>query len=497
MPDRKSSEIWQIQSFRTNPCNRHITNYRTIRRHEETRIRRLEIAVDRISPAVRTACGFCYNEPCRRSGVGRHYIEPRNEYARFQDCREHFRGWFDGADPESADVGPTNAFWRRIERMLAEIAALAKFEPIPPDFPARVLVLLHNLLPAPGGIFWIQDRNGRLRQAASYFPGELLGDPQRHCIPAFDEMVHLRLVRDVLEDGTARLAPLEMRHDAETPHSATLGRNGTLLLCPIKTEGGCTAVLEVIHDDVTDLNEQLLLDVLRSVAELCADYLRRFQLTELTQERTVREKFAQFTRRVHDSLDPAVTAYAIANEGRHLIGCDRVSVLACRGTGCRTLAVSGAASWDRRSNTIAGLERLASVVAVRGEPLVFHEGTIGLPPQVRVPLEAYLEHVQARNVIVAPLSRRTENGEPGSRPVGVLIVEQFSGILDESTRQRAAEVCESCTPALAHALEVQRIPWARFFRDRDWRSWLRRGRVALVRADRAGRAAAGSLCHPD
>ena len=378
--------------------------------------------------------------------------------------------------PGFAEGGPTDAFWRRIERLLAEIAALAKLEPIPPDFPARVLVSLHKMLPTPGGIFWTQDRNGRLSQNASYIPGDQHGN----CIAVFDEVVHLRLVQAVLESGIAQTAPVELPCDPGLQHPGALSRNGILLLCPIKTEGGCTAVLEVLHDDHAGLDEQLLLDIVHSVAELCADYLRRSQLKELTQERAVRDQMAQFARRVHDSLDLAATAYTIANEGRLLIGCDRVTVLACRGPFCQTLAVSGAASWDRRSNTIVGLERLASVVAEGGEPLVYCEGSAGLPPQVRLPLEAYLEEVQAREVFVVPLIRRTDDGQAAVRPSGVLIVEQFSGVLTEAKREKTAEICESCTPALAHALEVERIPWARFFRNRDWRSSLRRGRLALA-----------------
>lgn len=393
-----------------------------------------------------------------------------------------------GQIPGFADVAPTNAFWRRIERMLAEIAALAKLEPLPPGFPLDVLVSLEKMLPTPGGIFWTRDRHGQLRQTASNFRGGTRDDKRGHergdqsvnCLAAFDEQDHLRLVRDVLDEGAARSAPLDLPHDGGLPHAATRRRHDTVLLCPIKTEGDCTALLEVILDDQAGADEQLLLEVLRSVAELCADYLRRSQLKELTQERSARDRLAQFARRVHDSLDLAATAYAIANEGRYLIGCDRVTVLACRGPDCQTLAVSGAASWDRRSNAIAGLERLARAVAESGEPLTYHDGTAGLPPQVRVPLESYLEEVQAREVIVAPVLRQTAAREPGDRPVGVLIVEQFSGILSETSRERAAEVCESCSPALAHALDFQRIPWARFFRNRDWRSWLGRGRAALV-----------------
>ena len=62
------------------------------------------------------------------------------------------------------------------------------------------------------------------------------------------------------------------------------------------------------------------------------------------------------------SLDPRFTAYTIANEGRRLIECDRVSVAICKGRSCVIEAISGQdfstsartpfgcwATWPRRS----------------------------------------------------------------------------------------------------------------------------------------------------
>jgi multidrug efflux pump subunit AcrA (membrane-fusion protein) len=93
-------------------------------------------------------------------------------------------------------------------------------------------------------------------------------------------------------------------------------------------------------------------------------------------------------------------------------------------------------------------------------------------------------------VIVVPLlsheSRNTEtpvaadDGVAVPAPAGVLVAEQFSGVLSEQQRERAAQVCQPAAQALEHALEVQRIPWAQFFRKRGWRRAARRSRVALI-----------------
>ena len=59
------------------------------------------------------------------------------------------------------------------------------------------------------------------------------------------------------------------------------------------------------------------------------------------------------------------TAFTVANEGRRLIGCDRVSVLVRRGTRCRLVAVSGVATVNRRANAVRALERLATGMLAR------------------------------------------------------------------------------------------------------------------------------------
>jgi multidrug efflux pump subunit AcrA (membrane-fusion protein) len=399
----------------------------------------------------------------------------------------------------SSSDGPTDAFWRRVEQMLADIADLAKADPLPLDFPVSVLESLHAVLLTSAGTFWKSDAGGVLRREPDRSSGNdghdgdchrNRSDPARLDLADIDEASHQRLVSAVVASGVPQLAPLAAVRNSGLPSQAAPHATGTLLLCPIKIEAGGVAVLELVHDDTAAVDAQLSLDVLRSVAELCADYLRRCRLRELTEERNARERIGQFTCRIHDSLDVTETAYTIANEGRRLIDCDRLTVLACRGPGCETLAVSGAARCDRRSNAIMRLEQLASVVAEGRSPLVFSGAATTLPPQVRSRLEAYVEAAQVRSLLVVPLisdkPRQMEAPRPDDKdttapaPTGVLVVEQFSGLLSDEQRQRTHAVCLPTTQALEHALQMQRIPWARYFRERDWRSAAKRGRVALA-----------------
>ncbi len=376
-------------------------------------------------------------------------------------------------------------FWTGIERMLADLAAQAKAEPLPDDFPARVLTWLHEVLATEAESFWQQDLHGRLRQRARHAPAptpshgaSLSNGVATKGQTAGDEAGRVERINSVLASGAARSAPAAAHDDSMTEAGAKPDQ--TWLLCPIRSEGGTAAVIEVLHQHHAGPNQQLAVEVLQSVAELCGDYLRRFQLQEYARERNERDELAQFNRRIHDSIDLQETAYAIVNEGRRVIGCDRLTVLACRGPACEVLAISGAAHWDRRSNSVMRLEELCATVAAGGGPLASGGLAADLPPQVRNPLDAYLEAAQVREVLVLPLVRPpTQEGDP-TTPIGVLVIEQFSGVLTEEHRDRTAEACTACLQALDHALIVQRIPWAGLFLHRDWRALSRRGHAALL-----------------
>jgi multidrug efflux pump subunit AcrA (membrane-fusion protein) len=380
---------------------------------------------------------------------------------------------------ERTGGNPADDFWTGIERMLADLAAQAKADPLPDDFPARVLAWLHEVLATEAESFWQQGLHGRLRQRARRAQADTPANGAATTGQAAgDDTKREERIKSVLASGAARSAPAAVHTDAGSEAGAMPDQ--TWLLCPIRSETGTAAVIEILHRQHSGPNRQLAAEVLQSVAELCGDYLRRFQLQEYARERTERDELAQFNCRVHDSIDLNETAYAIVNEGRRIIGCDRLTVLACRGPACEILAISGAARWDRRSNSVMRLEELCAAVAAGGGPLASGGLAADLPPQVRIPLDAYLEAAQVREVLVLPLVRPPANDGDQPMSIGVLVVEQFSGVLTEEHRDRTAEACVACRQALDHALVVQRIPWAGLFHHRDWRSLGRRGRAALV-----------------
>src|SRR5439155_15881029 len=98
-----------------------------------------------------------------------------------------------------------------------------------------------------------------------------------------------------------------------------------------------------------------------------------------------------FARQIHGSLNPTEVAYLVANEGRRLIDCDRVTVAQRLGKKTYVEAISGADVVEKRSNLVRLMCQLCNHVLVWGEKLIY-SGTKdeGLPPDVLTSLDAYL-----------------------------------------------------------------------------------------------------------
>ena len=171
----------------------------------------------------------------------------------------------------------------------------------------------------------------------------------------------------------------------------------------------------------------------------------------------------EFTRGVHASLKPRDTAYTIANDGRRLIECDRVSVAIRKGSKCVIEAVSGQDLFDKRSNTVRLLGRLATAVVASGEPIWYTGDTTNMAPQVEDAVQEYVDESHSKTVAVLPLQRPLPLDEaeedPDKRPeperaVGALIVEQIEDArVPQKMLQRVGVVTQHSSTALANALE--------------------------------------------
>jgi multidrug efflux pump subunit AcrA (membrane-fusion protein) len=152
------------------------------------------------------------------------------------------------------------------------------------------------------------------------------------------------------------------------------------------------------------------------------------------------------------------------NEGRRLIGCDRVSVAIRRGGKCPVEAVSGQDTFDKRSNVTVLLSKLAAAVAKTGEDVWYSGDTSDLAPQVEEALEAYVDESHTKSMAILPLKEPREEeakftSEEEHEPaevIGALIVEQMvDSRTPDGFLQRVEVVRTHSSTALTNALDYE------------------------------------------
>lgn len=342
---------------------------------------------------------------------------------------------------------------QQIRGLVVEIAQLAKQQVDAREFYGAFLDRVVSALAAVGGAVWTLGDAGSLElQYQINFRETHLADNQQNL------QRHGMLLQKSMAAGEgAIVAPHSGEGEGNQPANPT---DFLLVLAPLKVDQESKGVVEVFQrPGVPPVTQRGYLRFLLQMCELASDYLKNRQLRHFTDRQTLWNQLENFSRVAHTSLDPRETAYTIANEGRRLIECDRVSVAIRKGRNCTVEAVSGQDTFDKRSNVIALLNRLSTAVVAAGEPLWYSGDTADLAPQVEEAVQAYVDESHSKHVAVLPLRRpeaETADDEDAEEPetIGALIVEQIEDARPrEGMVQRVNVVCEHSSLAMANALE--------------------------------------------
>jgi hypothetical protein len=225
---------------------------------------------------------------------------------------------------------------REIQGLIQEISELSRSDASPADFYDAMLNKVVAALAAPGGAVWTISETGGL-QLAYQINLRLTGLAENEV----GQQQHGRLLHQVLNGSEgALIAPLSGAGGA-TDNDETSAANPTdflLVLAPVHNDQGPQGVVEVFQRPGARITTQRgYLRFLLQVCEFAGDFLRSRRLQHLSEKQSLWEQLETFTRTAHEKLDVRHTAYTIVNEGRRLVGCDRVSV--GQRTGCVRQAV--------------------------------------------------------------------------------------------------------------------------------------------------------------
>jgi biotin carboxyl carrier protein len=372
-------------------------------------------------------------------------------------------GYSQGDGSERPDAEQVERAKREIQGLVQEIADLSRTQISPAEFYDAMLNKVVAALAAPGGAVWTLADAGNLQLAYQINLRQtgLVENP-------IGQAQHGRLLHQVLQSSEGALVAPHSGAGEATDSDEDAAANPTeflLVLAPVLNDQGPQGVVEVFQRPGARITTQRgYLRFLLQICEYAGDFLKGRRLRHLSEKQTLWEQLETFTRTAHEKLDVRQTAYTIVNEGRRLVGCDRVSVAIRRGGSCPVEAVSGQDTFDKRSNVTVLLSKLAAAVAKTGEDVWYSGDTSNMAPQVEKALDAYVDESHTKAIAILPLKEprdeearfATDEEHDPARVIGALIVEQMvDSRTPEGFLQRVEVVRTHSATALTNALEYE------------------------------------------
>ena len=372
---------------------------------------------------------------------------------------------------ETIDPGLLEQTKNQIRKLVAEIAELAESDIQPNEFHVEFLNRVVAAVAASGGALWLLDGRGGLKlQHQLEFGLTGLLDGRTRTQP------HDALLGCMIRSNQPQIIP---------PGAVVEGVPGAanptgfaLILAPLIVDKQIVGMVEILMDPTRSAATKK--STLRFVSDLCdlaGQYLKNRQMRQMMSQQRLWTQLELFSQAIHSSLDLKETAYSVANEGKRLVGCDRLSVALKMGGRAMVEAVSGQEVVEQRANLIRELTRLCKAVIHSGEDLVYTGNTENFAPDIRDALELYVDESGSKAVIIVLLHK--PESEPGKERVayGCLVAEQIGDeMAPTDAHARTEVVARHASTAMWNAREHDKIfmlpvlkaigsPW-RFFKGR-------------------------------
>ncbi len=359
-----------------------------------------------------------------------------------------------GGLPDGADAELVQETKNQIRALVQEISQLARTEISEDAFYDEFLRRVVTAMACVGGAIWIPESKGlRLLNQINLARTELADDPAA-------QARHEQLLLQTLRSERPAIVP---------PHTGAAGDAGG-------NPTSCLLVLGFFH---LDDRRQGLVEIfqragggpatqrgyLRFVVQMCdlaSDFFKNRRLRQYGDREALWHDLEQFLRETHRYLDPRAVSFAIANEGRRLVQCDRICVAVCRRGRPQILAVSGVESVERKSLEIVQLEQLTSRVIAARQPFWMLPQAAPAAPQIEEALHAYLDQSHATAVAVVPLlaaappsqsSESAGSAAAAREVIGAVIFEQLRQTsFTAGMVERAQVVAQHSETALGNAL---------------------------------------------
>jgi hypothetical protein len=347
---------------------------------------------------------------------------------------------------------------RRLSKLLEEVARLSEGNVPAANFYGELLKRLLSGLAAPAGAAWTRTAQGNLQLQFQINMREVGLDRSDETRQAHEELLR----RAVTEPRPFHLLP----HSGVGPAADGRPAAGNpsdfiLLVVPIVLNEQAAGIIEVWqHANRPHAAINGFLQFMVMMADLASRYQRNQIVGQLTGQQQLWVQLEAFTRQIHGSLNPTEVGYLVANDGRRLIECDRVSVAARMGRRAKVVAVSGAETVETRSALVQRMRKLSDAVLAWGEKLTFNGvRDDALPPRVLRALDDYLEVSASKLLVLQPLRDEREGKESKKPARATLLMECFEPPADaQAITARMEVIARHAAPALYNAVQYRRIP---------------------------------------
>jgi hypothetical protein len=345
---------------------------------------------------------------------------------------------------------------QRIEQLSHEDLPTEEFFP-------EFLKLLVSALGASAGAIWMAEDDGRVNLTCDLALAEtgILDDP------AAGQRNH-SLIATAMATGEANtFSPDDGKTDTQLP------TDHFIVLAVLHTTDGCAGIVEVFARNAPPPEARPgYLQFVEQMSGHASRYLERRRLRPQTESSSARfwEDFERFVLELHRSLDAREVSMVAVNDGRLLLGCDRLSVAYRRGRKTVIKAISGQDHVNPRSNLCRTMQTLITDVMATGESLTYSGTEEELAPQIERSLGDFVQESGSRMVMLVPLAipeaivprddNETSRRESDKPPevIGCLVAEQVGESQPAPELEKRIELmADQLAAALFNARTHQRV----------------------------------------
>ncbi len=344
-----------------------------------------------------------------------------------------------------------------IQSLVQEVVDLSRSEADETEFFSAMLDKAIAALAAIGGVVWTIEEGApfKLQYQVNLQQTGLSSNQTA-------QVQHARLLGQIAQRGEPILVQPQSGAGAGDEQDGEIAANPTpflLVVAPIRTDRGVDGLVEIFQRvGARPTTQKGYLRFLVQICELAGEYMKTRRLRHFVSKQSLWEQLESFTSSVHTRLESRQTAFTIANEGRRLIGCDRVTVVLKKGPSYVVEAISGQDTFDKRSNVVRLLRSLSKVVCKSGEDLWYTGDTSNLAPQVENAVNEYVDESHTKQIAVLPLREHDPHADDKTRDkkkenlLGAIVIEQLvDSRAPEGLLQRVDVVRRHSATALTNA----------------------------------------------